>query len=65
MDEQRLQAYQQLIQQLLNCPNGEEPAILEANSELLDADFLQVVPTFRTSFCNIQRLQKLGLMVVE
>ncbi|MEA5581318.1 CHAT domain-containing tetratricopeptide repeat protein [Nodularia harveyana UHCC-0300] len=43
MDEQRLQAYQQLIQQLLSCANGEEPAILQANTELLDAGFLQVV----------------------
>ncbi|QSV63925.1 MAG: CHAT domain-containing protein [Dolichospermum sp. DL01] len=43
MDEQRLQAYQQLIQQLLSCPNGEEAAILAANTELLDAGFLQMV----------------------
>jgi CHAT domain-containing protein len=43
MDEQRLQAYQQLIQQLLSCPNGEEGAILAANTELLDGGFLQVV----------------------
>ncbi|NES99415.1 MAG: CHAT domain-containing protein [Sphaerospermopsis sp. SIO1G1] len=43
MDEQRLQAYYQLIQQLLSCADGEEPAILQANSELLDADFLQLL----------------------
>jgi CHAT domain-containing protein len=43
MDEQRLQAYQQLIQQLLSCPNGEEAAILAANTELLDVGFLQMV----------------------
>jgi len=42
MDEQRLQAYQQLIQQLLSCPNGEEAAILAANTELLDVGFLQM-----------------------
>ncbi|MCS6282229.1 MAG: tetratricopeptide repeat protein, partial [Dolichospermum sp.] len=33
MDEQRLQAYYQLIQQLLSCPNGEEAAILQATAE--------------------------------
>ncbi|MEH2413085.1 hypothetical protein [Nostoc sp.] len=43
MNEQRLQAYYQLIESLLNCPNGEEPEILAANTELLDADFVQVV----------------------
>ncbi|MEI1373216.1 CHAT domain-containing protein [Nostoc sp. UHCC 0926] len=43
MNEQRLQAYNQLIQTLLNCPSGEEPEILAANTELLDADFVQVV----------------------
>jgi CHAT domain-containing protein len=43
MNEQRLQAYQQLIQQLLSCPHGEEAAILQANRELLDVGFLQMV----------------------
>ena len=43
MNEQRLQAYYQLIQTLLDCPSGEEPEILAANTELLDADFVQVV----------------------
>ena len=42
MDESRLPAYLNLIQQLLSCPNGEEPEILQANSELLDGEFLQV-----------------------
>jgi len=41
MDENRAQAYLDLIQQLLDCPNGEEPQILQANSELLDGEFLQ------------------------
>ncbi len=43
MDEQRQQAYLTLIERLLNCPNGEEPEILAANRELLDAGFLQRV----------------------
>ena len=34
-------AYLQLINALLNCPNGEESQILNANLELLDAGFLQ------------------------
>jgi len=42
MDETRAQAYQQLIVTLLNCPNGEERQILQANLELVDSGFLQV-----------------------
>ncbi len=41
MDENRLPAYLQLIQALLSCPSGEEPQILQANSQLLDLGFLQ------------------------
>ncbi|MEZ2278374.1 MAG: CHAT domain-containing protein [Microcoleus sp.] len=43
MDEQRLAAYLELIQALLECPNGEEDDILNAHRELVDADFVQVV----------------------
>ena len=31
MNEERIQAYLNLIQALLSCPNGEEPQILQAN----------------------------------
>ncbi len=41
MEEKRAQAYLQLIHTLLNCPNGEEPQILQDNSELLDRGFLE------------------------
>jgi hypothetical protein len=41
MDETRAQAYLQLIHTLLNCPNGEEPHILQNNLELLDRGFLE------------------------
>ena len=66
MDEQRLQAYQQLIQQLLSCPNGEEAAILAANTELLDVGFLQMVVEVAENFTqkgeenNANRLMALG-----
>ncbi|MEA5514008.1 hypothetical protein VB654_08165, partial [Nodularia sp. UHCC 0506] len=43
MDEQRQQAYYQLIESLLKCPDGEEAEILAANTELLDAGFLQML----------------------
>ena len=43
MDETRAQAYLQLIQTLLTCPNGEENQILNANSELVDAELVQMM----------------------
>ncbi|MCC3457761.1 CHAT domain-containing tetratricopeptide repeat protein [Microcoleus sp. PH2017_08_TRC_O_A] len=41
MEETRIAAYEQLIHTLLNCPNGDEPQILQDNSELLDRGFLE------------------------
>jgi CHAT domain-containing protein/tetratricopeptide (TPR) repeat protein len=38
----RNSAYLQLINALLTCPGGEEPQLLQANSELIDGEFLQV-----------------------
>ena len=43
MNQERQEAYLNLIQQLLSCSSGEEPKILRANQELLDAGFLQVL----------------------
>ncbi|CBN56777.1 MULTISPECIES: CHAT domain-containing protein [Kamptonema] len=43
MDQLRRQAYLNLIELLLNCPNGEEKQILQANSELVDAGLVQVM----------------------
>ncbi len=43
MDEQRLNAYIQLIQAILGCPSGEEMDILQANPELVDAGLVQVM----------------------
>ncbi len=48
MDEQRAQAYINLIEQLLACTEGEEPNILQANQELIDPQFLQVMENYAT-----------------
>ena len=40
MEPSRQEAYLALIQQLLQCPSGEEPAVLESHRDLLDAEFL-------------------------
>jgi len=43
MDQQRLQAYVGLIEQLLGCPQGQEEELLQANRELVDAGLLTVM----------------------
>ncbi|MBW4588525.1 MAG: tetratricopeptide repeat protein [Aetokthonos hydrillicola CCALA 1050] len=43
MNEERQQAYLNLIEMLLSCQSGEEAAILEAKQDLLDAEFVQIV----------------------
>ncbi|MBD2139756.1 tetratricopeptide repeat protein [Anabaena sp. FACHB-1237] len=43
MDKERRRAYYQLIEHLLSCPNGEQAAILQANRELLDVGFLELL----------------------
>ena len=50
MNEQRLQAYYQLIESLLSCPSGRESAILAANTELLDAGFVEVLEAVAGNF---------------
>ncbi|MDJ0542837.1 MAG: hypothetical protein PX637_00505, partial [Microcystis sp. M53601_WE4] len=48
MNEQRAQAYVNLIEQLLACADDEEPSILQANQELIDTEFLQVMENYAT-----------------
>ena len=43
MNEARIEAYLALIQALLQCENGQEPALLQANAELVDAGLVAVM----------------------
>ena len=43
MDEQRFQAYLRVIEQLLDCPQGQEVEVLQANAALVDAALLRVM----------------------
>ncbi|MCL1472063.1 tetratricopeptide repeat protein [Argonema antarcticum] len=43
MNEQRTQAYLNLIDQLLSCNEGDEPRILQENEELLDQGLIEVM----------------------
>jgi CHAT domain-containing protein len=46
MDEQRMQAYLGLIEQLLGCAQEEETALLQANAGLVDAGLLDVMEKY-------------------
>ncbi|MGK7921751.1 MAG: CHAT domain-containing protein [Trichodesmium sp.] len=46
MNEQRLTEYAQLIQQLLECPQGEEPDILQNHLHLIDAGLIAVMEQY-------------------
>ena len=49
MNEQGGQAYVNLIEQLLACTEGEERTnILQANMELIDPQFLEVMENYAT-----------------
>lgn len=43
MDEQRAELYYDLIDQLLRCPNGEEPNVLDAHMDLIDEGLVKVM----------------------
>ncbi|WP_424102802.1 CHAT domain-containing protein [Moorena producens] len=43
MDEERLQAYLSLIQELLSCTSGQEPEVLNSHWDLLDGGLVQVI----------------------
>jgi hypothetical protein len=48
MDEKRPQAYINLIEQLLICADDEERTnILQANQELIDPEFLQMMENYQ------------------
>jgi hypothetical protein len=50
--EERQNQYYSLIEQLLKCENGKEPDIIEANAELVDADFIKSIMQVATSFAH-------------
>ncbi|MBE9207083.1 hypothetical protein IQ244_11230 [Nostoc sp. LEGE 06077] len=52
MTEERQAQYFDLIDKLLQCPNGQEPEILEAHSELIDAEFVEAMARVATMFAH-------------
>lgn len=51
-DEQRSQEYLELIEQLLRCPNGKEPEILDARMDLIDVGLVSMMMRVATSMAH-------------
>lgn len=52
MTAEREAQYLNLIEQLLRCPNGQEPEILAAQPELLDAGLVQITLQVATGMAH-------------
>ncbi|NJM89408.1 MAG: hypothetical protein HC847_21870 [Hydrococcus sp. RU_2_2] len=52
MTEQREDLYMAVINQLLECPNGQEPEILDNNVELIDAGLVQTMTKVAAYFAH-------------
>lgn len=50
MNEQRTQAYFNLINRLLSCNQGDEPRILRENQELLDRELIETMVAVAQQF---------------
>jgi hypothetical protein len=49
---QRQEQYFNLIDSLLRCPNGQEPEVLDANLDLIDAGLIQTMMQVATHFAH-------------
>jgi hypothetical protein len=52
MTEQREDLYMAVINQLLECPNGQEPEVLDNNLELIDAGLVQTMTKVAAYFAH-------------
>ena len=52
MTDERQTQYFNLIDELLQCPNGQEPEVLEAKPELIDSGLVQAMLQVATMFAH-------------
>ncbi len=52
LQEQRQSLYLNLINQLITCPNGEEPEVLTAHFDLIDPGFVQTLVQVSTMMAH-------------
>ncbi|MBW4629528.1 MAG: CHAT domain-containing protein [Brasilonema octagenarum HA4186-MV1] len=68
MNEQSRQPYLNLIEAVLNCSSGEEPKIISANQNLIDARLVQIMLDYATNLAtrnDIQTFERLIKIVVN
>jgi hypothetical protein len=51
-EQQRQTLYFGLIEELLHCPNGQEPEVLDANAELIDAGLVHAMTQMAAYFAH-------------
>lgn len=49
---ERQEAYLNLIERVLTCPHGQEPEILKASSDLVDAGFVEMLVKISVSMAS-------------
>jgi hypothetical protein len=52
MTEQRQALYLNLIEQLMHCPNGQEPEVLDSHTDLIDAGLVQAMTQVAAYFAH-------------
>ena len=52
MSEERQNQYFNLIDELLRCPNGQEPEVLESQPELIDSGLIHTMLQVATMFAH-------------
>jgi hypothetical protein len=50
--QERLEAYYDLIQKLMNCPSGNEPEVLDKHLDLIDAGLITVLMRVATMMAH-------------
>lgn len=63
MDQERQDDYLSLIDELIKCPNGQEPEILEAKPELMDAGLVQMLLKVATALAHQGNQETSGFLI--
>lgn len=63
MDEQRQEAYLNLIDQLIECPTGQEPQVLDTQPDLLDSGLVLMLVRVATALAHQGNQETSGFLI--
>ncbi|NEO29778.1 MAG: hypothetical protein F6K36_04875 [Symploca sp. SIO3C6] len=63
MDQKRQDDYLNLIDELINCPNGQEPEVLEAKPELMDSGLVLMLVKVATTLAHQGNQETSGFLI--